>query len=435
MYKEPAMQHQCRVSIRIHAAAQALAGAAVGLILAAPCAGQAVPGDIVAGWSRSSAADTLRLYSASGVAAVEKPDQWTAFGFVQSVTWDNTGGLPHNPDGNLIGLNFGTTALGGSVYIYRSGAQGWNGVEVLGPGAGAQHTFGSLGLLTSRIGGVSVSPDNARIAFTGVDSSRIIVLDYDAATMTITAGRETAGFPLPIVGGVTSGTAWLNNDTVLAVSASGDVVAMDGATTGWMTMVTVPGANLGGSQFTSIAYVPSVSDYIYISYSQFDAATQLRTNLLHAIDPATWQVVRTIDLSTSADTMREIALDAGGNLIFTTFGGIIQRISDVRNPAAMTDNSSVVIGGFGSSISFSGVDVAIGGGQPPCYANCDQSTTAPILNVDDFTCFINQYAAAQSLPPAQQVTHYANCDGSTVLPALNVDDFTCYINQYAQGCR
>jgi hypothetical protein len=69
-----------------------------------------------------------------------------------------------------------------------------------------------------------------------------------------------------------------------------------------------------------------------------------------------------------------------------------------------------------------------------CYPNCDQSTVMPILNVDDFTCFINAYASAQGLPPAQQVTDYANCDGSTVQPVLNVDDFTCFINQYAQGC-
>jgi hypothetical protein len=69
-----------------------------------------------------------------------------------------------------------------------------------------------------------------------------------------------------------------------------------------------------------------------------------------------------------------------------------------------------------------------------CYANCDQSTVQPILNVDDFTCFINRYAQAQVLPHEQQVTDYANCDGSTVAPVLNVDDFTCFINRYAQGC-
>jgi hypothetical protein len=29
----------------------------------------------------------------------------------------------------------------------------------------------------------------------------------------------------------------------------------------------------------------------------------------------------------------------------------------------------------------------------PCYANCDGSTTAPVLNVGDFTCFLQKYAA------------------------------------------
>lgn len=69
-----------------------------------------------------------------------------------------------------------------------------------------------------------------------------------------------------------------------------------------------------------------------------------------------------------------------------------------------------------------------------CYANCDGSTTAPFLNVADFTCFLQQFAAAQPLPPAQQVTHYANCDGSTTSPVLNVADFTCFLQRFAAGC-
>jgi hypothetical protein len=75
------------------------------------------------------------------------------------------------------------------------------------------------------------------------------------------------------------------------------------------------------------------------------------------------------------------------------------------------------------------------GGAPVCYANCDGSTTAPILNVEDFTCFINEFASGQALPYSQQVTHYANCDQSTTAPVLNVEDFTCFINKFAQGCN
>lgn len=70
-----------------------------------------------------------------------------------------------------------------------------------------------------------------------------------------------------------------------------------------------------------------------------------------------------------------------------------------------------------------------------CYGNCDSSLVSPVLNVDDFTCFINTFASAQSLPHSEQVVSYANCDKSQVAPVLNVDDFTCFINVFAQGCQ
>ncbi|MFN0131307.1 MAG: GC-type dockerin domain-anchored protein [Phycisphaerales bacterium] len=61
-----------------------------------------------------------------------------------------------------------------------------------------------------------------------------------------------------------------------------------------------------------------------------------------------------------------------------------------------------------------------------CYANCDQSSTPPVLNVNDFTCFLNKFAAGDP---------YANCDQSTVPPVLNVNDFTCFMNRFAAGCN
>jgi hypothetical protein len=60
-----------------------------------------------------------------------------------------------------------------------------------------------------------------------------------------------------------------------------------------------------------------------------------------------------------------------------------------------------------------------------CYANCDGSTAAPVLNIDDFVCFINRYSAGDP---------WANCDGSTAQPILNVDDFMCYLNHFVAGC-
>ncbi|MEX2217161.1 MAG: hypothetical protein WD749_00245 [Phycisphaerales bacterium] len=64
-------------------------------------------------------------------------------------------------------------------------------------------------------------------------------------------------------------------------------------------------------------------------------------------------------------------------------------------------------------------------GSGGCYANCDGSTTAPVLNVQDFGCFLTRYAAGEA---------YANCDGSTTPPVLNVQDFGCFLTKYAAGC-
>jgi hypothetical protein len=60
-----------------------------------------------------------------------------------------------------------------------------------------------------------------------------------------------------------------------------------------------------------------------------------------------------------------------------------------------------------------------------CYANCDGSTTSPILNVADFSCFMQRFAAGDP---------YANCDQSTVPPVLNVADFSCFLQAFAAGC-
>jgi hypothetical protein len=63
--------------------------------------------------------------------------------------------------------------------------------------------------------------------------------------------------------------------------------------------------------------------------------------------------------------------------------------------------------------------------DPNCYLNCDGSVVYPILNANDFQCFLNKYAAGDP---------YANCDGSTTPPVLNANDFQCFLNEFAAGC-
>jgi hypothetical protein len=60
-----------------------------------------------------------------------------------------------------------------------------------------------------------------------------------------------------------------------------------------------------------------------------------------------------------------------------------------------------------------------------CYPNCDCSAVAPVLNVLDFNCFLNAFAAGDG---------YANCDNSGQPPVLNVLDFNCFLNRFSAGC-
>jgi hypothetical protein len=65
------------------------------------------------------------------------------------------------------------------------------------------------------------------------------------------------------------------------------------------------------------------------------------------------------------------------------------------------------------------------GGGPACYANCDQSTAIPFLNINDFICFQQRFAAGDSR---------ANCDASSQVPTLNINDFICFQQRFAAGC-
>jgi probable HAF family extracellular repeat protein len=65
------------------------------------------------------------------------------------------------------------------------------------------------------------------------------------------------------------------------------------------------------------------------------------------------------------------------------------------------------------------------GSAQRCYANCDGSTSPPVLNVNDFACFLAAFAAGDA---------YANCDGSCAAPTLNVNDFACFLTRFAAGC-
>jgi hypothetical protein len=98
---------------------------------------------------------------------------------------------------------------------------------------------------------------------------------------------------------------------------------------------------------------------------------------------------------------------AGG---FTVHGTIGQTDAGI-----LSGGGYAILGGFWGGIA----------STPQCYANCDHSTTAPILNANDFICFQIQFVANNP---------YANCDQSTTPPILNANDFICFLAKFATGC-
>jgi hypothetical protein len=60
-----------------------------------------------------------------------------------------------------------------------------------------------------------------------------------------------------------------------------------------------------------------------------------------------------------------------------------------------------------------------------CYADCDQSSGAGVLDIFDFLCFQNEFAAANP--------YACNCD--ITLPGVcDIFDFLCFQNEFAAGC-
>ncbi len=107
------------------------------------------------------------------------------------------------------------------------------------------------------------------------------------------------------------------------------------------------------------------------------------------------------------------SVDGGG--LMSSSAGIYSVSGTIGQPDAGALNAGAYLCGGG----FWHADAA------SCWANCDNSTTTPVLNVLDFTCFLNKFAAGDP---------YANCDNSTTPPVLNVLDFSCFLNKFAAGC-
>ncbi len=322
------------------------------------------PGDVVFGASDGDPALSIELIRgpASGTGTVT-PDIWNDTPFIQSIEFDNTGGIMHNASGNLLGLNFGAFDTGGEIYSFSTTDPSVTAGNLLG-----NTTALDGGLSVSRLSSLSVSPDNSKIAVNAFDRGSVIVYDYTPGDTAGGGGsinnlRESSLNLLFLTD--TQGVTWMDDNTVAAFSTDGSIYEIDATTMDSTFAGNVPfPANDSASPYTALAYNEDVSPYLYASRSFFDSDAGGTTNELFVLDPANgYSTVHQVDLSTSANTLRELALDQDGNLFFTTFGGEINVLQDVvSDPASIADNSSTVWYTTDADIfgGFTGLDVAHG---------------------------------------------------------------------------
>ncbi len=248
------------------------------------------------------------------------------------------------------------------------------------------------------------------------------------------------GCPIPIVNAsFESGAGSLANPLV-APPLSGTLGSwlFERSGPGALTGLTVPrmgiAANSNATTGTQAAFVQFVINV--------DSAGRISQQLTTAALPA-HRYTLAVDVA-SFDTLSVVpdvvlTLTAGGQTIgSSTTPGVLQilQLTATQRRFILTATSGPqVSGNLGVSMSATSVagaaaavifdTVTLNGLPLDCYANCDQSEVCPILNVNDFACFLNRFAAGDP---------YANCDNSTIAPTLNVLDFGCFLNKFAAGC-
>jgi outer membrane protein assembly factor BamB len=212
------------------------------------------------------------------------------------------------------------------------------------------------------------------------------------------------------------------------------------AATDFFTALTDTGSGFTEKWRVPLGYVPFASfgvgpDGSVYSYTTTRPQPSDAVITINRHTPDTGAIIDSSpELLTDFPATPRLAIDAAGIVYFVN-GGFSRGRAYSFNPDLTIRWETPVpnVGLGGPIIGQGGIMVLTGVGTDVrayrtaqgCYANCDGSTTPPVLNVADFTCFLTKFAAGDA---------YANCDGSTTQPVLNVADFTCFLTKFAAGC-
>ncbi len=420
--------------------------ATVALLLAACGAEQACAqlgqGDVVVGKSQGTTSfgteKTFFVYDSSASSLSNGPG-WQIGGteveFIQSVEFDNSNGS-HNANGNLLGANFGNGFTGFEIYNFATDGSTtaeslWSIVEATG---GTKGTDPAGAWLSQRGGGLSVSPNNSYVAWTNVDSGQIYVHDYSAggtpgsgAGASITGPRRTAlgngsggsGTLAPLATGTSQGTAWLDDSTLLAFTAYGELITWDvsgvaaGSEDGTMAGFAPTEATNWEfansqvaitAQFTDVEYNATVDpDHIYAAATL--SGTYEAKLYAYNYNPGTGAISLSTSITVPNDATyneyqepREIALGADGSLYYSCYAG-----SGSDNIVSVLPNATNVAGWNGSNVvplfrsteytGYNGMDVAVSESVVVLYGDYNDDGT---IDAADYTVWRDVVTAGGS---------------------------------------
>jgi probable HAF family extracellular repeat protein len=382
-------------------------------------------GDIAPGSNNSRAqaisADGTTITGRCTPSNQQRVFRWTGPGGMVNLGGPNLAiGTGISGDGSVIvGYNATTS---GDAQAFRWTSSGFVSLLALGSQSPGPRAFG-----VSTNGGVAVGESNTSFTAVAVlwpptgtpqPLSNEPEFTYSSAAAvsgdgTIVVGRGsspavgTVGFRWTASGGMTI----LNDLSGGATTAAANAISADGSTivgfgtsdagqeaTVWSGATPTGLGDLSGGVFESNALAVSADGSVIVGYSISDAGEEAFM----------WD---------AAHGMRSIRSELVGMGSVSVTGWTLSQATGIS-----ADGHSIV--GYG--INPNGEPEAWLARFPaPCYVNCDHSTAQPVLNAQDFLCFLNLYASEDAA---------ANCDHSTAPPTLNVLDFMCFINMFAAGC-
>jgi hypothetical protein len=192
-------------------------------------------------------------------------------------------------------------------------------------------------------------------------------------------------------------------------TGAGSVVGPTGYNWNFRTLHAHPGQ----ATFIATISAPGLNQLTALAVRADGAAfiTDIAGVNLYSLNLTTGQATLLGSLGGPNNWYNDLAFDPSGVLYGARLNGGVYTI----NTAAVQETFA-----FGGN--YTGLTFFAG---TSCYPNCDGSTAPPVLNVADFSCFLQKFAASDP---------YANCDGSTTVPVLNVADFSCFLQRFAAGC-